>query len=187
MNNNPCSAHTARVAAFLRKSHFGVLLALCCVVTLAIDNTQAQSYPAKPVRIITGSAPSGGADVTARAIAQKLTESFGTAQFIVDNRSGATGMIANQLVSRAPPDGYTLLLQPSSFVTISAHLNSKDGWDPVKSLTPIVQVSAYGSEDADTCKVSSWATGGADFTAGVRCYNHLGQLSDNRFDLLFVW
>jgi tripartite-type tricarboxylate transporter receptor subunit TctC len=144
MNNNPCSAHTARVAAFLRKSHFGVLLALCCVVTLTIDKTQAQSYPAKPVRIITGSAPSGGADVTARAIAQKLTESFGTTQFIVDNRSGATGMIANQLVSRAPSDGYTLLLQPSSFVTISAHLNSKEGWDPVKSLTPIVQVSAYG-------------------------------------------
>jgi hypothetical protein len=50
-----------------------------------------------------------------------------------------------------------------------------------------VQVSAYGSEDADTCKVSSWGTGGADFTASVRCYNHLGQLSDNRFDLLFVW
>ena len=144
MNNNRHSGHTARVAVFLRRTHLGILLALCCAATLAIDKAQAQSYPAKPVRIITGSAPSGGADVTARAIAQKLTESFGTTQFIVDNRSGATGMIANQLVSRAPPDGYTLLLQPSSFVTISAHLNSKEGWDPVKSLTPIVQVSAYG-------------------------------------------
>lgn len=50
-----------------------------------------------------------------------------------------------------------------------------------------VQVTAYGSEDADQCKVSSWSTGGRDFTAFVRCYNHAGGLSDNRFDLLFVW
>ena len=50
-----------------------------------------------------------------------------------------------------------------------------------------VQVTAYGGEDADYCKVVSWVTGGADFTANVRCYNHLGALSDNRFDLLFSW
>lgn len=50
-----------------------------------------------------------------------------------------------------------------------------------------VQVTAYGSEDADYCKVVNWATGGADFTANVRCYNHAGALSNNRFDLLFVW
>lgn len=50
-----------------------------------------------------------------------------------------------------------------------------------------VQVTAYGSEDADYCKVVNWSTGGADFTANVRCYNHAGALSNNRFDLLFVW
>lgn len=50
-----------------------------------------------------------------------------------------------------------------------------------------VQVTAYGGEDADQCKVVSWGTGGADFFANVRCYNHTGGLSDNRFDLLFVW
>jgi hypothetical protein len=50
-----------------------------------------------------------------------------------------------------------------------------------------VQVTAYGSEDADYCKVSSWSTGGADFTAFVRCYNSAGALSDSRFDLLFLW
>ena len=50
-----------------------------------------------------------------------------------------------------------------------------------------VQVTAYGGEDADQCKVVSWVTGGADFSANVRCYNHAGALSDNRFDLLFVW
>ena len=50
-----------------------------------------------------------------------------------------------------------------------------------------VQVTAYGGEDADFCKVVNWGTGGADFVANVRCYNRLGNLSDNRFDLLFVW
>jgi hypothetical protein len=50
-----------------------------------------------------------------------------------------------------------------------------------------VQVTAYGGEDADTCKIVSWGTGGADFFANVRCFNHAGGLSDNRFDLLFVW
>ena len=50
-----------------------------------------------------------------------------------------------------------------------------------------VQVTAYGGEDADFCKVVNWGTGGADLTANVRCYNRSGNLSDNRFDLLFVW
>jgi tripartite-type tricarboxylate transporter receptor subunit TctC len=120
-------------------------LRVAALLTIALASTgaQAQTYPAKPVRLVTGSAPGGGADLTARAIAQRLTDVLG-APIVVDNRSGATGMIANQLVSKAPPDGYTLLLQPSSFVTISAHLNSKERWDPVKSLAPVIQVSAYG-------------------------------------------
>jgi hypothetical protein len=50
-----------------------------------------------------------------------------------------------------------------------------------------VQVTAYGLEDADYCKVGSWVTGGADFSATVRCYNHTGAASDSRFDLLFTW
>lgn len=50
-----------------------------------------------------------------------------------------------------------------------------------------VQVTAYGAEDADQCKVQSWVTGGADFSATVRCYNHAGGAADSRFDLLFVW
>jgi tripartite-type tricarboxylate transporter receptor subunit TctC len=122
-------------------SEFAVVALLLLAIVCA--GAYAQSYPSKPVRIVTGSAAGGGADLTARAIAQRLTESLGV-QMIVDNRSGATGMIANQLVSRATPDGYTLLLQPSSFVTVSAHLNSKEGWDPVKNLAPVIQVSAYG-------------------------------------------
>ena len=103
----------------------------------------AQGYPTKPVRLLTGSAPGGGADQTSRVIADRLSRALGQ-QVVVENRPGATGMIANRLVSNAAPDGYTLLLEPSSFVAISPHLNAKDGWDPNKSLAPIIQVSAYG-------------------------------------------
>ena len=114
-----------------------LLLALCTAVALA------QSFPSKPVRLVTGSAPGGGGDLTARAIAQKLTTSLGQ-QVVVDDRPGATGMIANKFVAGAPPDGYTILLEPSSFICISPHLNSTEIWDPSKNLSGIIQVSAYG-------------------------------------------
>jgi len=103
----------------------------------------AQAYPNKPVRLVTGSAPGGGGDLTARAIAQQLSGTLGQ-QVLVDDRPGATGMIANQLVSRAAPDGYTILLQPSSFICISPYLNSPARWDPSKNVAGIIQVSAYG-------------------------------------------
>lgn len=105
--------------------------------------TLAQGYPTKPVRLLTGSAPGGGADQTSRVIAERLSRVL-KEQVVVENRPGATGMIANRLVSNSAPDGYTLLLEPSSFVAISPHLNAKDGWDPTKKLAPIIQVSAYG-------------------------------------------
>ncbi|MDH3450803.1 MAG: tripartite tricarboxylate transporter substrate binding protein [Gammaproteobacteria bacterium] len=121
---------------------------LCCIVMASLffvsGQALAQSYPTKPVRLFTGSGPGGGADQTSRAIAERLSKALGQ-QVIVENRPGATGMIANRLVAEAPPDGYTLLLEPSSFVAISPHLNaSQDNWDPRKQLAPIVQVSSYG-------------------------------------------
>jgi tripartite-type tricarboxylate transporter receptor subunit TctC len=103
----------------------------------------AQSYPSKPVRLITGSGAGGGADLTSRVIAERLSQALGQ-PVVVENRAGATGMIANRLVADAAPDGYTLLLEPSSFLAISPHLNAQDGWDPRKKLDPVIQVSSYG-------------------------------------------
>lgn len=103
----------------------------------------AQSYPTKPVHLFTGSAPGGGADQTARVIAERLGRAL-KQQVVVENRPGATGMIANRLVSAAAPDGYTILLQPSSFVTISSQLTATPDWDPRQRLAPVAQVSAYG-------------------------------------------
>ncbi|HYK15533.1 MAG TPA: tripartite tricarboxylate transporter substrate-binding protein, partial [Burkholderiales bacterium] len=73
----------------------------------------AQHYPAKSIRVVAPFPPSGGTDLFARALAQKLGAVFGQ-QVIVDNRSGAGGMIGSDLVARAAPDGYTLLVTSSS-------------------------------------------------------------------------
>ena len=69
----------------------------------------AQTYPAKPIRMIVGFAPGGGTDLVARIIGQKMTENWGQT-VIVENRAGATGTIGADVVAKAPPDGYTLLM-----------------------------------------------------------------------------
>src|SRR5215468_951541 len=70
---------------------------------------RAQAYPARPVRIVLGFAPGGAADASARVIGQWLSDRLGQ-QFVVENRTGASGNIATDAVARAPADGYTLLL-----------------------------------------------------------------------------
>jgi len=102
----------------------------------------AQPYPSKLVRLVTGSAAGGAADVTARQVAPRLAEAL-KVQVIVDNRPGVAGMIANDHVSKLPPDGYVLLMQPGSFITVTALLNGK-GWDPVKSLAAVIELASYG-------------------------------------------
>ena len=72
----------------------------------------AQSYPVKPVRILVGFSPGGSTDMTARIFGQELNKLWGT-QVVVDNRPGASGMIAAELVSKVAPDGYTMLVSPS--------------------------------------------------------------------------
>lgn len=95
----------------------------------------AADYPAKPVRIIVGSAIGGGADQTARMLAQKLDESM-KGQFIVDNRPGGGDTIATGLTAKSPPDGYTLMVAGPSF-TIAPSLYLKFLVDPVKDFAPI--------------------------------------------------
>jgi tripartite-type tricarboxylate transporter receptor subunit TctC len=80
-------------------------------------SSQAQAYPAKPVRVVVPSSPGGTTDIVGRVIAQRLTESLGQ-QFSVDNRAGAGTMIGNEIVAKAPPDGYTLLMGISTLAII---------------------------------------------------------------------
>jgi len=99
----------------------------------------AQGYPAKPVRVLVGFAPGGGTDVVARVISQKLSEWWGQG-VVVENRAGATGTIAAELVAKSPPDGYTLILGHVNSHAIAPNLLSRLPYDPVRDFAPIAYV-----------------------------------------------
>lgn len=98
----------------------------------------AQSYPARPVRIVVGSTPGGSADLIARAIAQKLGETW-TQPITVDNRPGNADVIGTDHVAKSAGDGYTWLLAPNNVMVIAPHL-SKPPFDVFKDFTPVAQV-----------------------------------------------
>ena len=100
----------------------------------------AQSFPAKPIRVIVGLAPGGGTDIVARAVSQKLSSNINQ-QVIVENRPGASGNIAAELVARSAPDGYTLLVTTASHV-INPALFKKLNYDPIKDFAPVTQLTA---------------------------------------------
>jgi tripartite-type tricarboxylate transporter receptor subunit TctC len=108
---------------------------------LVTGGAQAQQdYPTKPIRIVVPSSPGGGTDILARQIAQKLTERWGQ-QVVVDNRPGAGQMIGIEMVARAAPDGYTLVLTASP-LALNTVLYKKVPYDPVRDFAPISQVAA---------------------------------------------
>src|SRR4051812_33708006 len=104
-----------------------------------------QSWPTRPVRVIVNVAPGGVADVTARVLGARLTETLGQA-FVVENRAGGDGYIGFEAVGRADPDGYTMLYSPGSSMMIAPHIVNRADLDPTRVLTPVVptgRVSLY--------------------------------------------
>ena len=116
------------------------VIAVCAV--LAAPAALAQGYPLKPVRVVLGFPAGTNVDVLARPVVQKMGEALGQ-QFVVDNRPGATGLIANEFVAKSAPDGYTLLGAPGSSITASPHLRRKMPYDALKDLLPVAQISAF--------------------------------------------
>lgn len=111
------------------------------VVMVAVAGSAvAQSWPNRAVRLISPFAPGGGADITSRALAQKLTVGLGQ-QVIVDNRGGAGGMLGVDLAAKSPPDGYTLVLGTIGPIAINPSLLSKMPYDPLKDLAPVSQAA----------------------------------------------
>ena len=96
----------------------------------------AQSYPAKPVRIVVPWTPGGTADILGRLMGQRLSESLGQ-QVLVDNRPGASGQIGTDLVAKAPPDGYTLVLGTTAPNSTAPSLYAKLPYDPHKDFAPV--------------------------------------------------
>ncbi len=99
----------------------------------------AQGYPAKPIRLLVGFAPGGGTDIVARVLAQKLSEWWGQ-QVVVENRAGATGTIAADLVAKSPADGYTLLMGHVNSNAIAPTLFKKLPYDAVKDFASVTYV-----------------------------------------------
>ena len=114
----------------------GGRIAVAACALLAAGAAMAQPYPAKPVRLIIGFAAGGGTDVVARALAQQLTETLGQ-PVTVDNRTGAGGIIATELLAKAPPDGYTLGVGSAAGFAINPNLVAKLPYDPVRDFAPI--------------------------------------------------
>lgn len=100
----------------------------------------AQAYPTKPVHIIVGFQPGGVTDIAARVIGQKLSDAW-KQQVIVENRSGAAGILAVQLVAHSAPDGYTLLVTSTDFLTIDPSAYAKLPYDPDRDFTTIASLS----------------------------------------------
>jgi len=116
-----------------------ILLAL--LVSLAGANALAQqNYPARPVRIVAPFAPGGLADVLSRAVGERLQKQLGQ-PFVVENRPGAGGNIGADVVARAEPDGYTLLMSSAGILTINQFLYTAMPFDPATALTPVSVVA----------------------------------------------
>ena len=115
------------------------LLLLVALVVAIAPPAAAQSWPAKPVRIVVPYTPAGGVDTVARLITQRLAEQTG-GTFVVENRPGAGGVIGAELVARAAPDGHTLLMSASEF-GINPAVRSKLPYDPLKDFAFISQLA----------------------------------------------
>ena len=117
-------------------THLSMHRMCAALLALAAAMASAQTYPNKVIRIIVPYPPGGGADITARPIAQMLSERWGQ-PVIIENHGGASGMIGADIVAKAPPDGYTLLVSASAEVALNVALFPKMPYDPVRDFAPI--------------------------------------------------
>lgn len=117
----------------LKQALYRAMVAFACGI-LAVSSAIA-AYPDRPMKIIVPYTPGTGIDILARVLGEKLAQKFGVA-VLVDNRPGASGNIGTEAASKASPDGYTLLMQATTYVT-NAALQASVPYDPIKGFTPI--------------------------------------------------
>ncbi len=162
----------------------GILLALVLGCAIS-DAALAQAYPARPIRFIVPFAAAGGTDLIARTLAHKLTEALGQ-PVVVDNRTGASGVIGTDLAAKAAPDGYTILIATPTF-TVNPSLMAKLPYDALKDFVPISLIAtaphlvavnpslpaktvqelvALAKTRAEPLTFSSGSTGGSSHLAG---------------------
>jgi tripartite-type tricarboxylate transporter receptor subunit TctC len=111
-------------------------VALATCLSVAEGGAQAPRYPDKPVKILVGFSAGGGTDVVARILAQKMSEGFGQT-VVVENRPGASGLIAGEAVAKSAPDGYTLMMGSQTTFAVAPMLYRKPPVDPAKDFAAI--------------------------------------------------
>ena len=121
------SIHAIRLSALL----------LFCTAWAGASGALAQSYPSRPIQLVTGNPPGGATDFIARIIAPPLGARLGQ-NIVIDNRPGANGIISAEVVARAAPDGHTLLYANDSLLVVNPHTYAKMSVNPIRDLEPLV-------------------------------------------------
>jgi len=121
--------------------HHSAWVLLCAALAAAIAPAAAQQYPTRPVRFVLGFPPGGGSDTIARLLSTRLSENLGR-PVVVDNRPGAGGNVAGEIVAKSPPDGYTLLMGNNAILATNASLYRNMAFDPVKDLAPVALLAS---------------------------------------------
>ena len=118
---------------------------LTCVLAIVLlafgAGVACAQYPSRPIKLIVPIPPGGAPDIVARVVGQKMSELLAV-PVVVENHAGSNGNIAGDLVAKAPPDGYTLLLGQDSLIAINPHLYPKMPFDPLKDLAPVATLAA---------------------------------------------
>lgn len=112
---------------------------LCAALGAVVQVAAAQTFPDRPIQLVVGFPPGGGVDIVARQLADKLSELVGQ-RVVVENKAGAAGNVAMELVARSRPDGYTLLMGNLGMLSANPALYAKLSFDPVKDFAPVARV-----------------------------------------------
>ena len=132
-----------RTSQFCRAVSRGVHWPLLLIAFVTVNGgvTHAQTYPSKAIRLIGPSSPGGGIDASGRILAAALTPVLGQ-QVVFENRPGAGGLVGTEVVAKAAPDGYTLILTAAASMVIFPHTFSKLSYDPIRDFAPISLVAS---------------------------------------------
>ena len=117
------------------------LAILAAIASFAAGQVGAQSYPQRAIRMIGPSSPGGGIDASGRILSQAIAPSLGQ-QVVFENRPGAGGIVGTEIVAKAPPDGYTLMLTAAAAIVIFPHTFSRLSYDPIRDFAPISLVAS---------------------------------------------
>jgi tripartite-type tricarboxylate transporter receptor subunit TctC len=141
------------------------VLALAAALVAAAPASGAETYPTRPIRYVVGFVPGGATDILARAMQPRLSEKFGQ-QVVVDNRPGANGNVAAEIVARSPADGHTILLATIGVLSINPSLYRKLAFDALKDFAPVAQLVSLSN--VVVANPSLQATGIRDLIALAR-------------------